>query len=86
MRLLLLLPVLALSGCRESYCQRLCDVARPQLIRDFAVPPEAVDCSAEKFAELDTCPQCEQLFEREYGVQFSTPCDAGETSYVEPVN
>ena len=80
----LLLP-LALIGCRESYCERLCERVRPQLIEDFAVPEASVNCSDPKFVERDDCASCDQLFVMDFGVSFSPSCSDGGTPFAQPI-
>ena len=78
-----LLFVLLLTGCGETYCGRLCSKLRPQLVRDFGVSDASLNCWDAKFA-IDDCPRCEQLFIKDYGVAFTPTCAQGGPTFIEP--
>jgi hypothetical protein len=48
-------------------CRATCERLRPQLIRDFAIRPEGIDCS--RFPTGVDCPTCSREFERLFTVR-----------------
>ena len=48
-------------------CIAMCERARPQLIRDFGIRPEAIDCPRQ-FAGANTCAECARRLEANFGV------------------
>ena len=57
MRVAFLLGLAVASyGCGESQCQRFCEKVRGDLIKDFGVSPDQINC-ADKQWDTD-CQQC----------------------------
>jgi hypothetical protein len=55
-----------------SYCVTTCTNVREQLIRDFAILPEQIDCLHQDFQQATDCQSCGRVLERWYGVLPTT--------------
>ena len=66
---LLLVGALGCGG--DGVCVQICGRIRNQLIVDFGVPPNEINCSDSKWQKADTCEKCMQLLENDYGVARS---------------
>ena len=63
---LLLLVPLSIGGCAETYCEKECPKLRKELIENFGVPPEEIDCSDDKW--VGDCAHCGEVLQRDYAV------------------
>jgi hypothetical protein len=65
--LLFALVIASCGGSGESQCEKYCDSIRDQLIMNFDVQPDQINCAD---PEWDTgCQQCLMTLESKYGVQ-----------------
>jgi hypothetical protein len=54
----------------ETSCQRFCDLIRPQLIENFGVKPNQIDCADSQW-DTNDCQQCEAEVLSDFGVQVT---------------
>jgi hypothetical protein len=76
----LLATGLLFSGC-GGYCWARCPEMKEQLVRDFAVLPQAIDRNSELWMKPKDCAECDAMLQKMYGVQM-TACT--ESPYLEP--
>ncbi|MBL8912911.1 MAG: hypothetical protein JNM17_19615 [Archangium sp.] len=58
-----------MPGSDAVACAAICEQVKPQLIRDFAVLPQSINCA--DFNVATTCRGCDALFQSKFGVQLT---------------
>lgn len=52
-------------------CVALCQRVKTQLVRDFGVPADQLDCSAATYVAARDCASCQNVFRMGYGVELT---------------
>ena len=82
-RLWMFAAALLLFAC-DRPCQRMCKGGlREQLILDFGVLPQSVNCDDEKWLVPENCAECSAMLERVYAVM---PTSCRDDAFAEPVS
>jgi hypothetical protein len=71
--------------CGVSECQRVCQRIRPQLIRDFGVLEDGVDCKDPQWRLASTCEECQLVLARDYGALLTNGCAPDGGTFIQPL-